>query len=57
MAIVEGGQDEEGDLGAEREIAPLGPSFSVKDTVPKDEGLIVFFPGNSFTMLVGILNK
>ncbi|KAL4610249.1 hypothetical protein ACB092_08G037900 [Castanea dentata] len=45
MAIVEGGRDEEGDLEMEREIAPLSPSPSVKDIVPKKEGLIVFFPG------------
>ncbi|KAJ1381716.1 hypothetical protein SESBI_44901 [Sesbania bispinosa] len=45
LAIVEGGQDEEGDLVAERDIAPSGPNISVKDTVPKNEGLIVFFPG------------
>ncbi|XP_075635217.1 tRNA ligase 1 isoform X2 [Castanea sativa] len=45
MAIVEGGRDEEGDLKMEREIAPLSPSPSVKDIVPKKEGLIVFFPG------------
>ncbi|KAK7257736.1 hypothetical protein RIF29_31930 [Crotalaria pallida] len=45
LAIVEGGQDEEGDLVAEREVAPPEPSTSVKDKVPKNEGLIVFFPG------------
>ncbi|KAL2328655.1 hypothetical protein Fmac_022082 [Flemingia macrophylla] len=45
LAIVEGGQDEEGDLVAEREVAMPGPNISVKDTVPKYEGLIVFFPG------------
>ncbi|XP_019448698.1 PREDICTED: uncharacterized protein LOC109351630 isoform X3 [Lupinus angustifolius] len=45
LAIVNGGEDEEGDLATEREIAPPGPSVSVKDTVPKNEGLIVFFPG------------
>ncbi|XP_050292566.1 tRNA ligase 1 [Quercus robur] len=45
LAIVEGGRDEEGDLEMEREIAPLSPSPSVKDIVPKKEGLIVFFPG------------
>ncbi|KAF1897287.1 hypothetical protein Lal_00034990 [Lupinus albus] len=45
LAIVDGGEDEEGDLAAEREIAPPGPSVSVKDTVPKNGGLIVFFPG------------
>jgi len=57
LAIVEGGQDEEGDLVAEREIALPGPNISVKDTVPKYEGLIVFFPGNSYTMLVVIPNN
>ncbi|XP_029127173.1 tRNA ligase 1 isoform X2 [Cajanus cajan] len=45
LAIVDGGQDEEGDLVAEREIALPGSTISVKDTVPKYEGLIVFFPG------------
>ncbi|KAK7262359.1 hypothetical protein RJT34_29928 [Clitoria ternatea] len=43
LAIVEGGQDEEGDLV--KEIASPGPNIAVKDTVPKHEGLIVFFPG------------
>lgn len=57
LAIVEGGQDEEGDLVAEREIAPPDPNISVKDTVPKHEGLIVFFPGNYFTMPVVISNN
>ncbi|KAK2989860.1 hypothetical protein RJ640_001529, partial [Escallonia rubra] len=41
LAIIEGGRDEEGDL--ERET-PSSPDPSVKDTVPKTEGLIVFFP-------------
>ncbi|KAK2983934.1 hypothetical protein RJ640_012411 [Escallonia rubra] len=41
LAIIEGGRDEEGDL--ERET-PSSPAPSVKDTVPKTEGLIVFFP-------------
>ncbi|KAJ9698200.1 hypothetical protein PVL29_007335 [Vitis rotundifolia] len=45
LAIVEGGKDEEGDLEREQEVAPSSPSPSVKDTVAKDEGLIVFFPG------------
>ncbi|KAK3022497.1 hypothetical protein RJ639_046712, partial [Escallonia herrerae] len=40
LAIIEGGRDEEGDL--ERET-PSSPDPSVKDTVPKTEGLIVFF--------------
>ncbi|XP_043699681.1 tRNA ligase 1 isoform X2 [Telopea speciosissima] len=45
LAIVEGDRDEEGDLEVERDIAPSSPSPTVKDTVPKAEGLIVFFPG------------
>lgn len=45
LAIVEGGRDEEGDLEAEREVAPLSPTSSSKDSVHKNEGLIVFFPG------------
>lgn len=57
MAIVEGGQDEEGDLVEEREIALPGPNISVKDTVPKYEGLIVFFPGKYFTVNVVIPNN
>jgi hypothetical protein len=52
LAIVEGGQDEEGDLVSEQDITPSGPNISVRDTVPKDEGMIVFFPGNSFTILI-----
>ncbi|XP_073022278.1 LOW QUALITY PROTEIN: tRNA ligase 1-like [Primulina eburnea] len=45
LAIVEGGKDEEGDLEPEREITPLSPTYTVKEAVRKDEGLIVFFPG------------
>ncbi|KAJ7947775.1 putative RNA ligase [Quillaja saponaria] len=45
LAIVEGGRDEEGDLEAERQIIPPSPGPSVKDIVPKSEGLIIFFPG------------
>ncbi|KAH7862977.1 hypothetical protein Vadar_011746 [Vaccinium darrowii] len=45
MAVVEGGTDEEGDLDAESEVAPPSPGRSIMDTVAKDEGLIVFFPG------------
>ncbi|XP_058108082.1 tRNA ligase 1 isoform X2 [Magnolia sinica] len=45
LAIVEGGRDEEGDLDPERVAAPLSPSPTVLDRVPKNEGLIVFFPG------------
>ncbi|KAL6276040.1 hypothetical protein ACE6H2_019641 [Prunus campanulata] len=45
LAIVEGGRDEEGDLERDREVAPSSPSASARDTIPKAEGLIVFFPG------------
>lgn len=45
LAIIEGGRDEEGDLEREWEVAPLSPGPCVKDSVPRDEGLIVFFPG------------
>lgn len=45
LAIIEGDRDEEGDLETEREVAPPSPVPSVKDTVQKNEGLIVFFPG------------
>ncbi|KAL5831218.1 hypothetical protein ACOSQ4_016572 [Xanthoceras sorbifolium] len=45
LAIVEGGRDEEGDLDSEKGSPPSSPKPSIKDTVQKDEGLIVFFPG------------
>lgn len=45
LAIIEGGRDEEGDLEREWEVAPSSPGPYVKDSVPRDEGLIVFFPG------------
>ncbi|KAG7950036.1 hypothetical protein I3843_13G092700 [Carya illinoinensis] len=45
LALVDGGVDEEGDLRMEREVTPSSPSPSVKDTVPKKGGLIIFFPG------------
>ncbi|XWS71328.1 hypothetical protein CRYUN_Cryun03dG0128800 [Craigia yunnanensis] len=45
LAVVEGGRDEEGDLATEREAAAASLSPLVKDTIQKDEGLIVFFPG------------
>ncbi|KAI4334436.1 hypothetical protein L6164_019131 [Bauhinia variegata] len=45
LSIVEEGQDEEGDLAAKRETEPPRPSISLVNTVPKVEGLIVFFPG------------
>ncbi|ONK75258.1 uncharacterized protein A4U43_C03F15000 [Asparagus officinalis] len=41
LAIIEGGRDEEGDLHLE---AAIPPPASL-DSVPKHEGLIVFFPG------------
>ncbi|KAG9443459.1 hypothetical protein H6P81_014799 [Aristolochia fimbriata] len=45
MAIVEGGGDEEGDLDGIKEESPSSPIPVVKDTVSKNKGLIVFFPG------------
>lgn len=45
LAIIEGERDEEGDLHPGGDVAPLSPPPTVKDAVPKDEGLIVFFPG------------
>ncbi|KAL5581190.1 hypothetical protein UlMin_013632 [Ulmus minor] len=45
LALIEGGRDEEGDLEREREVAPPSPGSLVNDSVPRDEGLIVFFPG------------
>ncbi|XP_068669369.1 tRNA ligase 1-like isoform X2 [Aristolochia californica] len=45
IAIVGEGGDEEGDLDAEGAQSPSSQSPVVKDTVSKDEGLIVFFPG------------
>ncbi|KAH6814067.1 RNAligase [Perilla frutescens var. frutescens] len=45
MAIIEGGRDEEGDLEPERDIIPSSPTPMVKETIAKDRGLIVFFPG------------
>ncbi|EEF36017.1 hypothetical protein RCOM_1399320 [Ricinus communis] len=44
LAII-GGREEEGDLETEREAGPPSPISLVKDTVQKNEGLIVFFPG------------
>ncbi|KAL1552855.1 tRNA ligase 1-like isoform X1 [Salvia divinorum] len=45
MAMTGGGQDEEGDLEPEGDMIPSSPSPMVKETVAKDHGLIVFFPG------------
>ncbi|BBH04923.1 RNAligase [Prunus dulcis] len=45
LAIVEGGRNEEGDLERDLEVAPSSPRASARDTIPKAEGLIVFFPG------------
>ncbi|KAL8143601.1 hypothetical protein V2J09_016633 [Rumex salicifolius] len=41
-----GGLDEEGDVQRESKVAsPSSPIPTTKDTITKDEGLIVFFPG------------
>ncbi|PIA61841.1 hypothetical protein AQUCO_00200085v1 [Aquilegia coerulea] len=45
LAIIEGDRDEEGDLDTEWSTTPSSTSSVVTDTVPKDEGVIVFFPG------------
>jgi hypothetical protein len=45
LAIIEGGRDEQGDLEPEKDVGTMSPSPPVKDTVTKDEGLIIFFPG------------
>lgn len=45
LAIIEGGRDEEGDLETDREVAPPSSSPSARDSILKDHGLIVFFPG------------
>lgn len=45
LAIVDGDINEEGDLDPEGAAAPPSHSPIVMDTVPKDDGLIIFFPG------------
>ncbi|KAK4762391.1 hypothetical protein SAY86_008159 [Trapa natans] len=45
LALVGVGRDEEGDLVAEREAVPPSPVPNARDSILKDEGLIVFFPG------------
>lgn len=45
LAIIEGGRDEEGDLETDRQVAPPSSSPSARDSIVKDHGLIVFFPG------------
>ncbi|KAH8485287.1 hypothetical protein H0E87_026903, partial [Populus deltoides] len=45
MAIIEGGRDKEGDLEMDKEVVSPSPISSFKETVQKDKGLIVFFPG------------
>lgn len=45
LANVEGDRDEEGVLKIENGVASSSPIPSVKGTIPKAEGLIVFFPG------------
>ncbi|XP_009784921.2 tRNA ligase 1-like [Nicotiana sylvestris] len=44
MATVEG-QDVDGGLKSEKDIAPSSPNISTKDMVAENDGLIVFFPG------------
>ncbi|GAV62085.1 hypothetical protein CFOL_v3_05609 [Cephalotus follicularis] len=44
LAIV-GGRNEESDIEKEMEVAPISPISSFKETVHKDKGWIVFFPG------------
>lgn len=51
LAIIEGGRDEEGDLDPEGALSPSSHSPTVADTIPKNEGLIVFFPGKMFNLL------
>ncbi|KAL0436473.1 UNVERIFIED_CONTAM: tRNA ligase 1 [Sesamum radiatum] len=51
MAIVDGG-DEEGDLEPRIDAIPSSPTPTVKETIRKDEGLIVFFPGRSYARLL-----
>lgn len=46
QAIIDGIQDEEGDLHPDDDSAPACPTTTNIDMVTKDEGLIVFFPGN-----------
>ncbi|KAJ6969378.1 hypothetical protein NC653_037137 [Populus alba x Populus x berolinensis] len=45
MAIIEGGRDEEGDLEMDKKVVSPSPISAFKETVQKDKGLIVFFPG------------
>lgn len=45
LAIFKEGIDEEDDLEPEKGAAQLSPSLPIKDSVTKNEGLIVFFPG------------
>ncbi|KAF6134722.1 hypothetical protein GIB67_002123 [Kingdonia uniflora] len=45
IAFFNGGRGEEGDLDTERDITPSSPGSAVRDSVPKKDGLIIFFPG------------
>lgn len=45
LAIIERNKDEEGDLHGGKDSAPPSPTSTRIDTITKDEGLIVFFPG------------
>ncbi|CAA6667532.1 unnamed protein product [Spirodela intermedia] len=44
LAVLDADRDEEGDLVRRDELAPP-PTTTVTDKVPKNDGLIVFFPG------------
>jgi hypothetical protein len=51
MAIIEGGRDKEGDLEMDKEVVSPSPISSFMETVQKDKGLIVFFPGKHTSLL------
>ncbi|KAF3330233.1 hypothetical protein FCM35_KLT05564 [Carex littledalei] len=43
LALIEGDRDEEGDIQRDQGASPSSPK--IPDSVTKDEGLVVFFPG------------
>lgn len=43
LALIEGDRDEEGDLQRDQGTGPSSPK--TPDSVTKDQGLVVFFPG------------
>lgn len=49
LAIVDSGKDQEGEVEMEKEMSLSSSNPSVvKDSVGKDEGIIVFFPGTTY---------